>query len=135
MSGGHPRGSAIVAAARSLVGTPFRPQGRGTEGLDCVGLVLAAAGAAGIRVEAPDDYVLGGDHSALAAGSLPAAGCRRLAEALPGDVLLLRAAGGRRHLGIAAGATWVHADLRLHRVVETPAPTVGVEAWRLPEAG
>lgn len=30
----------IVAAARSKIGTPFRHQGRGDHGLDCVGLVI-----------------------------------------------------------------------------------------------
>ena len=41
-------GAAIAAAARALVGVPFRLQGRDPVlGLDCVGLVGAAMRAAG----------------------------------------------------------------------------------------
>jgi cell wall-associated NlpC family hydrolase len=38
----------VVAAARGLLGVPFRHQGRSPEGIDCVGLVTCIAKALGI---------------------------------------------------------------------------------------
>lgn len=52
-------GAAIAAAARALVGVPFRLQGRDPAlGLDCVGLVGAAMRAAGYAPMMPGDYGL-----------------------------------------------------------------------------
>lgn len=58
--------SAIVEAARATIGTPFRWQGRepGT-GLDCVGLVCAAAAAEGVEIARDDRYAPGSDYSAM----------------------------------------------------------------------
>lgn len=46
----------FVAAARSMVGKPFKHQGRALHGVDCVGLVSYALAAVGRTVEDRRDY-------------------------------------------------------------------------------
>jgi len=111
--------------ALALVGTAFRPQGRDpAQGVDCVGLCLLAydlpAGTA------RDDYRLRGKHRDEMEAALPAR-FRRLkrARARPGDLLLMLPAADQLHLGILTARGFVHADMRLRRVVETP----GLPGW------
>ena len=125
---------AIVAAAQRCVGTSFRPQGR-TLGLalDCLGVVIVAAAAAGVRLKVPS-YALGGDHETALDAGLAAQGCERVA-AMPGDILVAAPTPGRRHLGIVTPRGVVHAHAGLGRVVEgplDPAWTI-IGAWRLPQ--
>jgi len=123
------RGEEVVAAARELVGTRFRPQGRSREeGVDCVGLVAAALGRERVR----GDYALRGGSAAALAGELRAAGLERAAAAAAGDVLVLRAGPGQLHLGIWTGAGLIHADAGLRGVVERPgaAPWPVIAIWR-----
>ncbi|QYE33702.1 peptidoglycan endopeptidase [Polymorphobacter sp. PAMC 29334] len=131
----HRHSAAIVAAARACVGTRFRAQGRVTGiGLDCVGVALIAAAAAGVAL-VPPAYALGGDHEAALDGLIAAAGCRRVVVAAPGDLLAVAPSPGRRHLAVVTGGGIVHAHAGLGRVVEGPLDpgwTI-VAAWRLPE--
>ena len=112
---------AIVHAdrARSLVGTPFRPQGRDGQGLDCAGLALAAFGLPKDLVR--NDYRLRGNHRAEIEDALRfhfrKVGRR---QARVGDLLLLSVTADQLHLAILTGSGFVHADARLGRVVETP---------------
>ena len=115
--------------ARALVGTPFRPQGRGIGGLDCVGLALSTYGFAAESVRR--DYRLRGDHEAEIRDYLR----RRfrsveLLEALPGDLMLLRIASDQLHLAVRTVRGFVHADAQLRKIVETPGeprwPIVGI---------
>ena len=46
----------IVAAARAWIGTPYKHQGRGRKGLDCVGLLVEVANDMGHPVVAPTAY-------------------------------------------------------------------------------
>lgn len=131
----HLRSEEIVAAARGCVGTRFRAQGRVPGvGLDCVGVALVAAAAAGVAI-VPPVYALGGDHEAALDGLLAATGCRRIATAGQGDLLSLAPSPGRRHLAVVTGAGVVHAHAGLGCVVEGPIDpgwTV-LAAWRLPQ--
>lgn len=45
----HPRANEIVDCARSLVGVPFKHQGRDTRGIDCVGVPIYIAKELGIK--------------------------------------------------------------------------------------
>lgn len=114
------RGEELAERARRLVGAPFKPQGRDPGvGLDCVGVIasvyrLPADAARG-------NYRLRGRHlaeigSALSRHLRRVSGARREA----GDVLVCAVARDQAHLAVWCGASFVHADARLRRVVETP---------------
>lgn len=126
-------GERIAAAARTLVGVRFRPQGRSAEtGLDCIGVVALAAGVPIERV--PADYVLRTDDPARMRAGFVAAGFGEVAgDARPGDVLVVRAGWGQAHAVVLTTGGFVHADAGLRRVVEVPGavawPVIG--AWRV----
>ncbi len=124
------RGEAVAARARALLGTRFRAQGRGGDGVDCVGLVAAALG----RLEVRQDYALRGGCLARLEAELRGAGLVRGQGLAPGDVLVMRAGPGQLHLGVWTGGGLVHADAGLRRVVERPGevPWPVVAVWRLP---
>lgn len=126
-----------MAAVRGCVGTQFRAQGRlPGVGLDCVGVVLVAAAAAGCRADAPA-YALGGEHGGVIEAGLMAAGWTQVAVARPGDVLVMAPVSGRRHLGVVTPSGMVHAHAGLGRVVEGPIDPAWVVlgTWRLAGGG
>ena len=128
---------AIVAAARACVGTRFRVQGRTPGlGLDCVGVVLVAARAAGIVPASLSAYALGSDHEADIEPVLAQVGCKFVVSALPGDILVIAPSTRQRHLAIVTKAGVVHAHAGLGRIVEGPvdAGWAIVGAYRLPGA-
>ena len=117
-----PRPDEIVARARGLIGTRFRPQGRtAAEGLDCIGLVALAIDARNV----PRDYALRGNASSRLVEGVKAAGLVAADSLAPGPAQL--------HLGIFTGTGLVHGDAGLRRVVERPQPlpwpVLGI--WRL----
>ena len=120
--------SAVAEAALRAVGTRFRVQGRGAEGLDCVGLVALALRAGGYAGAVPSGYSLRGGDWGLLDRLLV-----RVVEAEPGDVLVMAVGPGQIHLGIRTVGGFVHADAGLRRVVERPGmppwPLIGV--WRV----
>lgn len=125
--------AAALAAARACLGTPFRPQGRlPGVGLDCVGLVLVAAAAAGIDLR-PPPYRLSGDPRLLMAAVLAGQGWRP-APLGPGRLIVMAPGGPARHLGLLTDAGVIHAHAGLGRVVEGPLdPAIAViGCWALP---
>ena len=109
----------VLARARALLGTRFRPQGRAAaEGLDCVGLVAVALG---VR-DAPRDYALRGGSPLRLAQALRAAGLSPVANMRPGDVLVFAPGPGQLHLGLFTGSGLIHGDAGLRRVTERPLP-------------
>lgn len=118
-------GSVAVERARFLVGVQFRPQGRDPIfGLDCIGLILCAFAipAAGAR----RDYRLAGNDTAALDRGLRSFFDRLSAEDRnAGDVILCNVRPGQCHLAVECGGSFVHADARLRRVVETP----GAPPW------
>ncbi len=121
-------GEAVAARALTLVGARFRLHGRDVAGgLDCVGVVALACGAAAV----PSGYALRGGDVARVGAVLDARLARGDGRRL-GDVLLFSVGAGQLHLGIATIRGLVHADAGLRRVVERPgiAPWVLIGAWR-----
>lgn len=143
MTAGHPRAIDIIAAVRACVGTRFRSQGRAPGlGLDCAGVVLVAARAAGMRLPALPFYQLGGDNEAAFDAFPAVAGLRAIHEAVsgdeaaPGDVWLFAPAPRQRHLAVQvtekSGESrgprhFVHAHAGVGRVVESPADVAWVQ--------
>jgi murein DD-endopeptidase / murein LD-carboxypeptidase len=112
--------------ARALVGTPFRLQGRGIEGLDCVGVVIATFGVVPDSVRR--DYRIRGDHEAETRAFL-ARDFRRVSirQLRRGDLMIMRVSNDQLHLAVRTAAGFVHAHAGLRRVVETP----GMPEWPL----
>lgn len=110
----------VVGRARALVGSPFRPQGReACTGLDCVGLALSAYA---IPADAfRRNYRLRGSYAAEVEAAL-ATRFRKVGvkQARKGDLLLCSVSSDQLHLAISCGDSFVHADSRLRRIVETP---------------
>ena len=135
----HRHSAAIVAAARACIGTRFQPQGRTIGlGLDCVGVVLAAAHAAGVVTPRLPAYALGGDHEALLCAALDEAGMTPACDPAGGDIHLFEPAPGRRHFAVQVSndRPWalVHAHAGIGRVVEGPVEPgwTHLGAWRFP---
>lgn len=127
----------IVVAVRRCIGTRFRAQGRTPGlGLDCVGVVLVAAAAAGMGRIAPTPYALGGDNEHEVESALASFSCQAVAEPLSGDVIVVAPAPRHRHLAVVTPAGVVHAHAGLGRVVEGPLDPgwIVTGAWRLPGA-
>lgn len=103
----------IIAAARSLIGTPFRHQGRIAHGVaDCAGMICAVADAIGV------DYIDQQGYSphpsnGLLESALDAQPCLvrvSLADMQPADVLLMKFASDPQHLAIYAGFNPLYKD-------------------------
>lgn len=130
-----------MAAARSMVGVRFRPQGRDRSGVDCLGLVLLSAAAAGIRVPPLPAFGLRGTSEDEARIWLARVGLTPRADgrAMAGDILLSVPASAQVHLAVATPDGLVEADAALRRVVERPrgqpargSVAEGRMAWSLP---
>ena len=113
----------IIEAARSYVGTPFHHGGRlPGVGLDCIGVIVCAARAAGV----PHHDVLA--YPLRPNGQLTielSAQLDRVADAEPGDVLQMSFGGEPHHVAIYTGDTIIHAYATVRRCVEQPM----VQAW------
>lgn len=118
----------IVAAARALLGVPFRLHGRDAAGVDCVGVVALA-----LRLGVPQDYGLRSGDALRAERWLAATGLRRVERPMPGDVALVRPGPLQLHAIVHVPGGFVHAHAGLGRVVETPGPCPWpvIGHWRL----
>ena len=133
---GHPDADLLVQGARRCVGIAFRAQGRGISGFDCLGVVLAAASFAGIKLTARRNYSLVGCDLDDVLQNLDAQGCTRLEppQACSGDMVLATPAQGQIHFAILTNLGLVEAHAGLRRVVERPLKPDDVwhSWWRMP---
>jgi cell wall-associated NlpC family hydrolase len=79
---------AFVAAARGFIGAPWVHQGRTQRGMDCVGLIVLAARAAGLEVPMKADY--GRLQYYPQARSYLEVFCDRVGSAEIGDIVLFK---------------------------------------------
>lgn len=133
---------AIVATARSWIGTPWRHQGRlKGVGCDCLGMIVGVARELGYAVADRTDYAREPDGRELLDGlDLHLA---QVAEPAPGDVVLFEIRGRPQHVGLISdrpdgGLGLIHAFAGARKVIEQdfapgwPGPVAGF--WRFPEA-
>lgn len=112
----------VIAAARECIGTPFRHQGRlPGVGLDCAGLGIVAANAAGIDIKDFAGYP-----------RLPFDGMLKKMfdeqpqlkqidkrDAQPGDVFIMRNSHEPEHIAIASENGYIiHSSWNIRKVVE-----------------
>lgn len=110
---------AIIAEARTWIGTPFVHQGRVKGlGVDCGGLVLGVARALGLDVPEPPAYSMSPDPAIIEHLLTRHCVAMRRTELAPGDVLWFSFAGEPRHVGLASGIGVIHAWAKPGRVVE-----------------
>lgn len=117
----------MIAAARDCLGTPFHHQGRAAHmGLDCIGLIVHAARAAGLDVQDTTDYGRTPDSARLVK-ALAQHGFREAGKIMPGDVLVFRFNREPQHAALAVSSdAMIHAYAPMGRVVEAG---LG-ESWR-----
>lgn len=131
----------IVAAARSYKGVPYHHQGRNRAGLDCIGLVLVVGWDLGLTALDYDGYGTTPDGRMMRAELEKHMRRIPVAEAQPGDVLLMRWESDPRHLAIVIelpeGPAIIHAHNRksnysvVEHVIDATwrARTVAAYAW------
>lgn len=133
---GHPLAALIVKGARACVGARFRPQGRGPEAYDCLGVVLASARAAGVGLLARADYALGSCDVHEVLHSLRSQCCDLLdeVEGVAGDFLVMERAPGLVHFAVLTDLGLVEAHMGLRRVIERPMRQEEQwhSSWRMP---
>lgn len=140
-----PSQSDVIAAALSLVGTPWQRQGRVPGlGLDCGGVPVMSGRLAGLACPEPPVLDYDGIPSEGRVLSGLSAFADRVGDALsaaqPGDILLMAFGGRASHLGVLTGTAphrMVHAVARApHRVthhtmsMDEQAAVVGVYRYR-----
>lgn len=118
----------IVSAARQMLGTPFRHQGRVPgEALDCAGLAVLSASSAGLTVTDRRCYGREPDGQTLerSIDEQPCLVRIDIADIAPGDLLLLRIKHDPQHLAIVASSeiepdrlTMIHCCAASAKVVE-----------------
>ncbi len=112
----------VIAAARECLGTPFRHQGRlPGVGLDCAGLGIIAAKAAGIDVKDFAGYPRLPFDGMLKKMFDEQPHLTRIShsDSAPGDVLLMRISSAPQHVAILSyDGYMIHAYQNVGKVVE-----------------
>lgn len=114
----------LILVARSYVGTKFHANARlPGVGLDCIGVIVCAARACGLRHTDMAAYPMrpNGQLTVVLNAQLV-----RVPDALAGDVLLMSFAGEPHHVALFTGPTIIHAYITVKRCVEQPM----VDLWQ-----
>lgn len=121
--------SSVFLAVRRFLGVPYRHQGRGGDGLDCLGLLLAVAkilqlrDAQGAWLAEGDRWDYGWRPDGVAFEAELAQRMRPAETPQAGDVALFRLQGNPQHVGILSDLPdgrrgLIHAHAPAGRVVE-----------------
>lgn len=121
----------IVASARSCIGARFRLQGRDpSTGLDCAGVAAVSLD----KTLPPARYSARGQDWQALAMIATEMGLRAVfpGEERPGDLLILEPGPRQIHMAVITQGGFVHADVRLRKVVEVPGrpPWPVLAVWR-----
>ena len=116
--------TAFIAEARSFLGVPFRHQGRSRLAVDCAGLVACCLTAIGRPFE--DRKAYGREPLQQQLRAMVALNFGEpvpMAEARPGDVVLMRFRGEPSHVAILGdylygGLSVIHSFAQVRKVVE-----------------
>ncbi len=112
----------FVEKVRSYIGTPFHHQGRlPGVGLDCAGLVVAAARELGGEVKDANVYRRTPDHTIFLAHIRESCDDIGFDDLLPGDLVVFNFQGNPQHIGVITGINplmLTHAYAQLRKVVE-----------------
>jgi cell wall-associated NlpC family hydrolase len=111
-------GADVVQAARQYLDTPWRHQGRSRSGMDCVGLLIAVSRDLGVPVEDDTHYSHFPDSSLLLGHLKKYTEELPLAEAQPGDLVLMCVRGRLQHTGILTERGLLHAAACYRKVCE-----------------
>ena len=123
----------FIADAVSMLGTPYHHQGRDENGLDCIGLIIAALRRQGIGVQAPADYGKSPPGDALLRG-IDQCGLFHevpVDQRQPGDVLVFAIRRDPQHLALLTERPADGPEIMIHSadvIMEVRAATLG-EAW------
>jgi cell wall-associated NlpC family hydrolase len=115
--------SQLVVGARSLIGTPYRHQGRGSTGVDCIGFLFASCNAAGFELTKLLSEMQW-DYSQMPDGKALTRAAKWLVPTVPeeGALVLFQypKAPHPQHFAILAdsGRTMIHAHQPMKKVVE-----------------
>jgi hypothetical protein len=118
----------LVDYARTFVGTRFKMHGRGTVGMDCIGLLIAVARHFGQEIEDKTSYTMGKPYEVelnkhLHQYSIPAS----INPIKHGQIVKFRQSFLPMHVGIitmdTAQPMVLNANMKKHRVVEEPLST------------
>ena len=119
MSIGKPVATEIIEAARELLGTPYRHQGRLPGiALDCIGLPICVAQKLGYGyIDLPAYGRI--PHKGLLEGMIAQQPCLyRVYDRQPGDLLLMKYVNDPQHVAIFTGDGIIHTSSLTGRVVE-----------------
>ena len=115
----------------------FRPQGRGVHGIDCVGVIVAAAHAVNAELKVRSDYQMGRVDFPDVVECLQNSLCARIPimTACEGGLFLSRPDWAQAHFAVKVPGGLVEVHLGLRRVVDR---SIALDeqfqsAWRLPE--
>lgn len=113
--------AALIAAARALIGQPYRHQGRGAGGFDCIGMILHVAKPLGLLPRAP----FAADYGRVGQPELERIvrdHCEELTTgaAAPGAMVLIQWPGAKfaQHCALSTGETLIHCCGIMGKVVE-----------------
>ena len=109
----------IISVARSLVGVPFRHQGRDPAiGLDCIGTISCVATRLGIPHEDRRDYPETPGSGQLEKALDEQEALERVYVLEPGCIVAMRISRALQHVGVYTGSTLIHAWKNAGKVCE-----------------
>lgn len=108
----------LIEAAREYKDTPFKHQGRSSEGLDCVGLIVRAMKDCNYPVTDVTNYSMTPDPDLMLKIISPYLTEKPIKEKRPGDILWMRFKRNPQHVAIVTDKGMIHSYSVIGKVVE-----------------